>query len=125
MSATTIVGVWRVTTPDAPFAYHMFTFHSDGTFVQSNPPAGNTSTSDTAGMGIWRVQKDGTVQARFEEYRLDLSDNTVTRGVVDFMLQIKADRLSGNAAFTVYDAASGKHLQGPLTTDVSGTRVTF
>ncbi|HSX29054.1 MAG TPA: hypothetical protein VLE73_00680 [Candidatus Saccharimonadales bacterium] len=125
MTKASIVGVWRVKTPDAPFTYHMFTFHSDGTLMQSNPPAGNTSTSDTAGMGIWRTGKDDTVQARFEEYRLGFTDKTVTRGVVDFSLRLNGDTLSGSAMFTIYDAESGEQLRGPLTTVVTGSRVTF
>src|SRR4051794_18441557 len=54
-----VVGTWLVKTPEAPFPYHMFTFHSDGTMLHSNPDAGDSSTSDSNGM-------EGR---RFERYR--------------------------------------------------------
>jgi hypothetical protein len=48
-----IVGVWSVTMPEAPFPYHLFVFHPDGTMQQANPDAGDAHTSDSNGMGVW------------------------------------------------------------------------
>jgi hypothetical protein len=118
-----IVGVWRVSVVGAPFPYHMFAFHSDGTMQQSNPPAGNKETSDTAGLGIW-AEKDGAVKARFEEFRISFNDDQVTRGAVDFNLKVSANKLSGDCAFNIYDI-NGKHLQGPMQATVEADRVTL
>jgi hypothetical protein len=127
-----IVGVWRVHVAGAPFAYHMFVFHADGTMQQSNPPAGNIQTSDTAGLGIWAEQpgsrsssRDRTIQARFEEYRVDRADGAITRGVVDLTLQLAQNNLSGTARFNIYTAATDQHLAGPLEATLSGQKVTL
>lgn len=120
----TIVGVWRVQTEGAPFKFHMFAFHNDGTMQQSNPPAGNTETSDSAGLGVWAA--DGaTVKARFEEYRVALKDGAITRGTIDFTLYIKDNSLDGACNFNIYDAETGKHLRGPLAATVKGQRVSL
>jgi hypothetical protein len=42
-----IVGTWIVKAPEAPFPYHMFVFHADGTMQQSNPDAGDRNSSDS------------------------------------------------------------------------------
>jgi len=54
-----IVGVWSVTMPEAPFPYHLFVFHSDGTMQQANPDAGDAHTSDSNGMGVWASDAAG------------------------------------------------------------------
>lgn len=117
-----IVGVWRVKTIGAPTPYHMFAFHSDGTMQQSNPPAGNTQTSDTAGMGVWAEQK-GELKARFEEFRQDFKDGSTTHGVIDFNLKVTGDTLTGDCRFNIYDPESGEHLKGPLKATLTGQRV--
>ncbi len=117
-----VVGVWRVKTAGAPYPYHMFVFHSDGTMEQSNPPAGNKETSDTAGMGVW-AEKDGLIEGRFEEFRVDYKTSRVTRGVVKFTLIVNQDTLSGNCKFDTYDIEDSKHLKGPLQAKISGERV--
>jgi len=119
-----IVGAWRVKTEGAPFAYHMFAFHSDGTMQQSNPPAGNTESSDSAGLGIW-AEKDGVVKARFEEYRVAFEDGEVTRGVIDFTIHVEGDRLHGMCCFNIYDAKTDAHRKGPLAATLTGTRISF
>src|SRR6185369_17614378 len=62
--SSSIVGVWEVTAV-APYAPHLFTFHSDGTMtstnpanVQENPAKPHGGTNDSLGMGEWKeVQK--------------------------------------------------------------------
>ncbi len=44
--------------PEAPFPYHLFVFHSDGTVLQSNPDAGDANTSDSNLMGAWIAEGD-------------------------------------------------------------------
>ena len=51
-ASSTIVGTWFVKAPEAPFQYHMFVFHSDGTMQQANPDAGDPNSSDSNGMGV-------------------------------------------------------------------------
>ena len=50
----------------APFGPHLFTFHSDHTFLSSNPDAGDTHTSDSDGEGVWEGWN--TVKGIFKEY---------------------------------------------------------
>jgi hypothetical protein len=119
-----LIGTWRVKTVGAPTPYHMFAFHSDGTMQQSNPPAGNTQTSDTAGMGVWAEQK-GKLKARFEEFRMSFEDGAITRGVIDFDLKVSGDSLSGSCVFNIYDPESGEHVKGPLKATLAGQRVTL
>ena len=38
-SNNSVVGVWEVKVDGAPFKPHLFTFHSDGTFLSANPDA--------------------------------------------------------------------------------------
>jgi hypothetical protein len=47
MFVPSIVGTWLVKIPEAPFPWHPFIFHSDGTVQQSNPDAGDPNTSDS------------------------------------------------------------------------------
>lgn len=119
-----IVGVWRVKTVGAPFAYHMFAFHADGTMHQTNPPLGNTETSDTAGLGIWADHDGQAVKARFEEFRLAHADGTtVTHGAVDFTLKVVGDELLGECEFNIFDPENGTRLKGPLKATLTGQRV--
>ncbi|WP_347671847.1 hypothetical protein [Micromonospora sp. B11E3] len=123
MAPSPIVGVWRVRTEGAPVPYHMFAFHSDGTLHQSNPPLGNTITSDTAGLGVWQ-EREGAVKARFEEYRLAYRDHSMTRGVIELTLSVSHNSFTGTAEFNVYDV-DDKHLDGPLHATVEGRKVTL
>src|SRR5215469_12309382 len=66
-----VVGVWEVRVGGAPFSPHLFTFHSDHTFLSSNPDAGDPNTSDSDGEGVWKEQKDHTVKGIFKEYNAD------------------------------------------------------
>lgn len=117
-----IVGVWRVKTVGAPFAYHMFAFHSDGTMQQSNPPEGNKDTSDTAGLGVW-AEKAGKLRARFEEHRIDRKDGSVTRGVILFELNVEGDVLAGKWQLSVYDPDTGESVQTAHSGTLTGERV--
>ncbi|SCL25154.1 hypothetical protein GA0074694_4142 [Micromonospora inyonensis] len=123
MASSPIVGVWRVRAEGAPFPYHMFAFHSDGILHQSNPPAGNTTTSDTAGLGVWE-DRGGAVKARLEEYRLACHDHSITRGVIELTLSVSHNSFTGTAEFNVYDV-DDKHLDGPLYATVEGQKVTL
>jgi hypothetical protein len=101
----------------------MFVFHDDGTMQQSNPPAGNTETSDTAGMGVWEPRQVDTVRARFEEFRHDLGTGEVTRGVIDLVIEVHGDTLSGSCKFNIVNPDSDEHVSGPHHATLEGRRV--
>jgi hypothetical protein len=100
----------------------MFVFHADGTMLQSNPPAGNTDTSDTIGMGVWKADEN-KISAKFEEFRFDLKTGEITRGVVTFNLLLAGDRLTGAYTFSVCKTDDGTQLGGPRQGEVSAERV--
>ncbi|WP_405167400.1 hypothetical protein OG203_21370 [Nocardia sp. NBC_01499] len=116
-----IVGVWEVRADDAPFAYHVMTFHADGTMLQSNPDHGNRVTSDSNGMGTWHA--DGTaVSGAFVEFTVDRSTpESVRRGVVRFELTVRDDEFLGSASAMFYEL-DGTPCRGPLVTDLMGQR---
>src|SRR5689334_19900577 len=77
-----IVGTWFVKIPEAPFPYHMFVFHSDGTMQQSNPDAGDPNTSDSNGMGVWTLEGD-SIKGKFVEVTADRATRQfVSRGEI-------------------------------------------
>lgn len=117
-----VVGAWFVNAPDAPFAYHMFTFHADGTMSQANPDAGNPDTSDSDGMGVWK-RSAGAIVGKFVEVTADRSTHKMaTQGEISFTLTVKGDSFTGVAEAHFFDT-EGKHVRGPLPTGLSGSRV--
>ena len=117
-----VVGAWFVNAPDAPFAYHMFTFHADGTMSQANPDAGNPGTSDSDGMGVWK-RSAGTIVGKFVEVTADRATHKMaTQGEISFQFVVKGDSFTGVAEAHFYDV-DGKHVRGPLPTGLSGNRV--
>ncbi len=117
-----IVGTWFVKTPEAPFPFHMFTFHADGTMLQSNPDAGDPRTSDSNGLGVW-VAEGGKVRGKFVEVTADRTTrNFVSRGEISFTLTLAGNNLSGPLTANFYDAA-GKLISGPLAATLTGERV--
>ena len=71
-----IVGVWEVDAPGAPFERHVMTFHADGTMLQANPDGGRLDVSDSLGMGVWRSGEPGVVVGRFVEVSAARPDGT-------------------------------------------------
>lgn len=117
-----IVGVWFVQFPDAPFKYHMCTFHSDGTMEQANPDAGDAHTSDSDGMGVW-VREGDKIRGKFVEVTADRTTRQfVSRGEISFTLDVKADSFTGSAIGKFYDL-DNKLTAGPVSTAMNGTRV--
>lgn len=117
-----IVGTWFVTIPEAPFRYHMFVFHSDGTLEQSNPDAGDPNTSDSNGMGAWAADGD-KIKGRFVEIAADRTTRQfVSRGEISFLIQVNGNAFSGTASAIFYDA-EGRPLRAPLAATLAGQRV--
>ena len=117
-----IVGTWFVKIPEAPFHYHMFVFHSDGTMQQANPDAGDANTSDSNGMGVWVLDGD-RIKGKFVEVTADRTTRQfVSRGEISFLINANGNAFSGTASATFYDA-QGRRLSGPLPATLEGQRV--
>lgn len=120
--APSITGAWLVKSPEAPFPYHMFVFHSDGTMLQSNPDAGDPNTSDSNGVGVW-TPVAGRIKGKFVEVTADRTTRRfVSRGEISFLIQVNGDALRGTASAVFYDE-EGRQTKGPLTTTLEGRRV--
>jgi hypothetical protein len=117
-----IVGTWFVKAPEAPFPFHVFVFHSDGTVQQANPDAGDPNTSDSNGMGIWLPEGD-TITGKLVEITADRTTRQfVSRGEISFSLKVNGNSFRGTASATFYDA-DGQRLRGPLSATLEGQRV--
>ncbi len=117
-----IVGTWFVKTPEAPFQYHMFVFHPDGTMQQANPDAGDPNTSDSNGVGVWLPDGD-RIKGKFVEVTADrMTRQFVSRGEISFLIKVTGDHFIGTASANFYNA-SGQLLRGPLAATMEGQRV--
>jgi hypothetical protein len=117
-----IVGTWFVKIPEAPFHYHMFVFHADGTMQQTNPDAGDPNTSDSNGMGVW-VPDGERIKGKFVEVTADRTTRQfVSRGEISFLIKVNGDAFTGTASAIFYDA-TGLRLRGPLPATLQGQRV--
>ena len=120
--AAPIVGTWLVKAPEAPFPYHMFVFHSDGTMLQSNPDAGDPNASDSNGVGVW-TPVAGRIKGKFVELTADRTTRKfVSRGETSFTIQVDRDSLSGTASAVFFDE-QGRTTRGPLTATLEGRRI--
>ena len=118
----TIVGVWYVKAPEAPFQYHMFAFHADGTMQQANPDAGDPNTSDSNGMGVW-VPEGDRIKGKFVEVTADRATRQfASRGEISFSIKVTGNAFSGTANAIFYDA-EGHRVRGPLAATLEGQRV--
>src|ERR1700756_3748869 len=99
-----VVGAWIVKIPDAPFPLHMFVFHSDGTVQQSNPDAGDPTTSDSNALGVWLPDGDG-IKGKLVEITADRATRQfVSRGEISVSLRVNGNALNGTASAIFYDA---------------------
>jgi hypothetical protein len=110
-----VVGVWEVRIVGAPFSPHLFTFHSDHTFLSSNPDAGDPNTSDSDGEGVWQGRK--TVTGIFKEYNADRTTHLfVSILTVTYTITVTGDTFTGDALAVETDANTGEVLfSGPAT----------
>lgn len=127
--SNTIVGVWEVNAPDAPFPWHMMTFTPHGTMSQSNPHEGNQEESDSGGQGLWWAsQMPGgkvRVKGKFVEFKAErTSGKYIGKGVITFTVILHGNSFVGTSDAYRYDAA-GELMNGPLPSRMSGTRLTL
>ena len=109
-----IVGAWRVDAEGAPFVPHVALFHADGTLLIHNPDAGNPQTSDSLGVGAWKVagEHPTTIRGVFEEIMADRETHQCAHRLrVTFLLTLDgANAFCGPAEATSY-APDGTKLQ--------------
>jgi hypothetical protein len=122
-----VVGVWEVNVGGAPFGPHLFTFHSDGTFLSSNPDAGDPKTSDSDGEGTWQASQQGngtTVTGIFKEYDADRSTNAFV-GVltVTYAIKVTGNTFKGPASATFTD--TNGNVSGPFPAEFTAYRLGF
>lgn len=122
-----IVGAWRVDAKGAPFVPHVALFHADGTLLIHNPDAGNPHTSDSLGVGAWKVDGEHpqTIIGVFEEITADrTSHQEVARLRVTFTLRIEgANAFTGPAEATYYTPDGSKQNDQPELATLRGTRI--
>ena len=117
-----VVGTWLAKIPGAPFPMHMFTFHSDGTVLQSNPDAGDAGTSDSNALGAWTPDGDG-VKGKIVEITADRATHQfASRGEISFSLRVSGDIFTGAASASFFDP-QGRQVRGPITVKMDGQRI--
>ena len=119
-----IVGTWFVDDVAAPFRYHMYVFNGDGTMQQANPDAGDATTSDSDGKGIWVADGD-RIKGKWMEI---LADRTTHKfaGTMELSFEMKVDHdgFAGTSAPRYFDIA-GKETGSEKPTPLTGKRLTL
>ena len=117
-----IVGTWIVRDSAAPFPYHMYVFNADGTMQQANPDAGDPSTSDSDGKGVWVA--DGTrIKGKWVELTADRTTHKfVGRTEISYVLGVDHDVFTGDAVARFYDS-DDRQSAAPLATTLKGKRI--
>ncbi len=122
VSAAPIVGSWLVRIPEAPFPLHVFVFHADGTVEQSNPDAGDPSTSDSNLMGAWQRDGDG-YKGKLVEVSADRNTHKfAARGEISFALRVSGNTFTGTASANFFDP-NGRQARGPIQVTMGGERI--
>ena len=119
-----IVGTWFVEDAGAPFHQHMYVFNADGTMQQANPDAGDPTTSDSDGKGIW-IADGSRIRGKWMEITADRTTHKfVSRGELPFDIQVTGDTFSGTLSARFYDP-NGKPLQDFPAAPIHGNRLTL
>ncbi len=119
-----IVGAWFVDDAGAPFQYHMYVFNADGTMQQANPDAGDATTSDSDGKGVW-VAEGNSIKGIWMEITADrMTHKYVSRGELTFEIKVNGDNFAGTLGGRFYDPA-GKEIQNFPPSPLNGKRVTL
>ena len=116
-----IVGAWYVNIPAAPYPYHLFIFHADGTVIQSNPDSGNAHYSDSNLVGAWSSQKD-RFKAKLIETSADRDSHRYV-GRTELILSIEVEGNSLRGTGTASSFQVGRPNGTPLPFDLSGSRI--
>jgi len=125
ITENSLVGVWYVKAIGAPFEAHLFTFHSDGTMVASNPDAGDRRTSDSNGMGPWKRIDGNSYIGKFAEINADRATGAFHSSlIVTFKIKVTGSTFTGQAEAN-YSNPDGSHMEGPLPATLEGTRISL
>jgi hypothetical protein len=117
-----IVSTWFIEMPTAPYPYHLFTFHADGTVIQSNPDAGDPRHSDSNLMGAWTAIGDRFTAKLVETAADRTTHKFVGRTELAMSIQVQANSLHGTGIASVFDA-TGKLDGTPHTFTFQGDRI--
>jgi hypothetical protein len=102
----------------------MYVFNADGTMQQANPDAGDPTTSDSDGKGIW-IADGSRVRGKWMEITADRATRKfVSRGELPFDIQVTGDTFAGTLSARFYDP-NGKLLQDFPAAPLSGKRLTL
>jgi hypothetical protein len=129
MNMDSIIGVWEVHASDAPFPWHMMSFFADGIVIQTNPPAGNQSHSDSNGHGLWRATKTPEgglkISGKFVEFKADIKTGRfIGKGVIKFNFIVNKNRFKGTYVAYTYNNNGTLTNKSPASALV-GERVTL
>ena len=93
-----------------------------GPLQQSNPDAGDPSSSDSNGLGVWGRDGDA-MKGKFVEVTADrITRQFVSREEISFVVKVNGNALIGTVSAIFYDA-EGRRLRGPITATLEGQRV--
>ena len=116
-----IVGAWYVNIPAAPYPYHLFIFHADGTVIQSNPDSGDARYSDSNLVGAWSNQ-GGHVTAKLVENLADrVTHKYVGRTELTLSLEVEGNSLRGTGTASLRELGKPDDTSHPF--DLSGFRI--
>lgn len=121
-----IVGAWRVDAEGAPFVPHVALFHADGTCLIHNPDAGNPHSSDSLGVGVWKVDEDrpNTIMGVFEEIAADRASHQYVHQLrVTFTLTLEGAHAFTGPAEATYSTAQGTKQHETHPAKLIGTRI--
>lgn len=91
---------------------------------QSNPDAGDPSTSDSNGMGVW-LADGGRIRGKFVEVTADRATRRFAgRGEISFSIQVNGQAFRGTASAVFFDA-EGRQLKAPIAATLEGRRVSL
>lgn len=122
-----VIGTWFVNAVGAPFQPHVATFHSDQTMEIDNPEAGDTHTSDSMGMGPWKVNENNNavITGKFVEINASRTTNQyVSKLVVTYTITVTGNTFTGPAQATYYNP-DGTVQAGPFPATLNGTKITL
>jgi len=96
----------------------MYVFNADGTMQQANPDAGDPTTSDSDGKGIW-IADGSRIRGKWME---TTAHKFVSRGELPFDIRVTGDTFAGTLSARFYDS-NGKLLQDFPAARVNGKRL--
>lgn len=102
----------------------MYVFNADGTMQQANPDAGDPTTSDSDGKGIW-VPDGNRIRGKWMEITADrITHKFASHGELPFQIQVTGDSFTGTLSAHFY-GPSGTLLKEFPASAINGKRLTL